>query len=525
MGLFSSDDTQDIDPKYIFEKKSRRQCSLDEDSISEKINNHEHETVSEDWLLKKRAGCNSKPIRHISDEEQPKFVLWDRDDTANLFYKSKKSLIIFTDSSIYIIYPNGETDEVWNLSYDTISKISWKFGRVSHKIEIRVDDSIIPISISNAVTKSTIKKAVHYVQRSAKSRKSSNLDEKEHISYDQNNEIEEINDISPTDPLNYIDSNEKIVGRLTDGEKYVGVGINNKENTLAPADEHNTTYLVTNRRIIIFIPQQNRDKVIDLDYKSVEIECIKIFDGIIGENRYRLVLKTNNNNNLHLWIHPEYDNNDVEKSLIYMVEKIDRDIFCCLVTPKKYGKLIDRRAGKPKVKIVDRETGKMEMETKGWNYGPSIGPLHVLRQSSNSTIEKEGYEAEINELYFTDEEIFLNTSDPDSDSRQGSKQINRPISNILAVDRISNGLTIYLETGVYRFEFESKFHSQVHSDRIDILIEYIKEKIDDKNESERKKSESEDNIEMIKNLHELKKNGIITDKEFKQKKKKILDEI
>ncbi|WP_247009900.1 hypothetical protein [Halorientalis litorea] len=96
-------------------------------------------------------------------------------------------------------------------------------------------------------------------------------------------------------PVSYLDGTEAPAYVLTNAKR--GIGLGNKGNTVAPDGDRRTVVLVTGRRTLCLVGQQDGDEVIEIPHESVA--ATKYSRGL---RKHRLVLRTPRSA-YHCWVH------------------------------------------------------------------------------------------------------------------------------------------------------------------------------------------------------------------------------
>lgn len=100
-------------------------------------------------------------------------------------------------------------------------------------------------------------------------------------------------------PVSYLDGAEAPAYVLTNAKR--GIGLGSKGNTVEPEGDHRTVVLVTGRRTLCLIGQQDGDEVIEIPHESVAATRYSR-----GLRKHRLVLRTPQSA-YHCWVHRKTD--------------------------------------------------------------------------------------------------------------------------------------------------------------------------------------------------------------------------
>lgn len=359
-------------------------------------------------------------------------------------------------------------------------------------------------------------------------------------------------------PMNYVHDDECIL--FTISNRKSGVAVGGRTNTTTPNSDGFTLGIFTDTRVLLVVPQKNGDEIFEVPYSQLEdIEYVS------GFTKQRLVLTTESTN-YHMWVGKYTDLERIvssveyltaaretaaetlsieEESLRYDPERgvlFDKDSPSDTAQPKALNEFLERDippALHPKtellltdvtggnmraeLKILDRDTGKAEIKTKGLEIG--------MRSYSSSEFEKEGYEADLHQFIVKEDAVEIVAEDPDGG--KGAKQtIRRTFDQIIGVDysedKSKSAITLHTDTSIYRIEFQG-FGEKGEVTTVE-LVKVLRSKIGNGQSGGGGRtidttSTPTSSTSKLRELAELRDDGIITDEEFQEKKESLLEDI
>jgi hypothetical protein len=492
-------------------------------NVSKLIDNSRHDSVNRKKLTRTKGGLATRylyenpAIDYLKDGEQPHFIFIARRKTPDIdgeeFDTIQRNetgsvLHVVTDQRWLCIAGHSSGNQTLSVPLTQIENVDFNTGRLGHKVFLDTSDSHLEMPISNDQDEADIKSLFTYLRRnvvSSKQKQDKKSEAQHKIRNSKDNTITAayISNSGSGLPnkaiIEYLNEEENIFYIFTDENSRKGIGINSKFASIKPTDGNDSHYVFTNQRILSIFPRDNEDKVLEFEYDSMDLIDFKISN---RKDRNRLVIESNGKK-IHFWMSQR---TSIQKdALRHIYPKTLDNCKFVLIDPIK-----DANAT---LKILDRDTGMATMKTKGWNYGLGL----VDRHKSKSKIEKQGYEETINELAILGDEIYMVT--------EGQKKVHRRFVDMGAIDEFDNGFTFFSSTGIYRIEFD--FHPyHVTGDELSSGIDYIRNKIESISGADTQSDQNQsDNISKLERLSELKEQGILSEKEFDQKKSDLLDKI
>lgn len=126
-------------------------------------------------------------------------------------------------------------------------------------------------------------------------------------------------DTEPTSdpPVTYLEATEAPMFLLTNGKRGIGLGV--KNNTVTPDRGLRTVVLVTGRRTLCLVGQDDGDEVIEVPHESVAATSYST-----GFRKHRLVLRTPRSA-YHCWVHRKTDTDLLERITDYVDERRSED--------------------------------------------------------------------------------------------------------------------------------------------------------------------------------------------------------
>jgi hypothetical protein len=115
-------------------------------------------------------------------------------------------------------------------------------------------------------------------------------------------------------PVTYLEDTEAPAYVLTNGKR--GIGVGTKRNTTTPSDERGSVILVTGRRILCLVGQEQSDDVIEIPHG--EIAEVTYHTGFLG---HRLAVKTPKKQ-YHCWVNRKTDESILGRATEYVRERI-----------------------------------------------------------------------------------------------------------------------------------------------------------------------------------------------------------
>lgn len=553
---------------YVSDESTKK---LDPLPVSERVNNAESETVTEQKLTSQRFSettddytiLNEKPLLEFLDKrEQPQFIFHAKSKpprkNGTKFLKPHHSgglVVCFASKRVVLVSANKSGNSVKKVDYVNLRGYEISRGRMKHRISLETKKSEYDLYISNYYDKTELDKLSDFLDAENSGSGHEPQQESDAISKSKTkpvsvNDEPEQNvddtseknvsqpmspDISVKELLKHVDEDRKSRRRKrltrTEGEtnepvyKYIDNETEYVAGVIKSSSRHDwykrngqkeTTssgkikYALTNKEILVIKPEAEEDKIDTIKYSDiVDFQSIwEGYDSFFSSNRTAVELNTKENH---------YILNTGERDTIRLINFI-RQQTCdeyefVLMSPECEEKAPESRGFPPHVRVLDRETGMAQMESQGWNYG--IG--FVQRTKSKSEIEKQGYKIDASNIVITQDKIKIEGKD----NNGKSVTIRRAFDSIGTVDADSGGnavrgVTVYTDTGVY----------DIRTHYYPLGAEHIREYILSKIETAEPSSQDEEStIDKIEKLADLRDDGVLTDEEFEEKKSDLLDEI
>jgi hypothetical protein len=315
--------------------------------------------------------------------------------------------------------------------------------------------------------------------------------------------------------VSHLEEDDEVWYILTDKKG----GVKTDEWTKEPHTSGQTAFVFTDSRILAIVPGEKDDEVVKIKYnKMVSYSNTKDIrfksqDPRFGVSYAELRVRTEDDTPYILRILPKYSD-ECEEWIERVRNKIHDDYVHVLLSAG---------TGRITLEILDRETGEAKMETSGWNYGLGF----VERHTSSSKIEKEGYETYATDFVATENGIQVTYEQVEGES----VAMQRTYDEIGAVDMTGSGFIIYASSGIYKFShrYVSDWGNSlgIDADRMKEVGEFIRSKVNEakSEQSHSGEKDTQDNIEKLERLANLKDEGVLTEEEFEEKKQDLLDGI
>jgi hypothetical protein len=569
MGLFGGSDSED--KKEDTNSDSYYNSPVNPHIVDARVENARSDTVTEQKLTKQSFDGNlgkttilsEKPLSEfLNATERPHFIFHaegkpPRKD-GNKFLKPHDSgglAVCFTDKRVILVAGMKDDNHTEEICYTDLRDYETSKGKMKHRISLETEESEYDIYISNYYSKNDLQILSDFLDGGSSAsghepqQKSDGISKDGSKSVSLNNESQQnvddgsernvsqpmSPDISAEELLKYVDEDMKSRRKKeltrTEGEtnkpvyKYIDNNTEYVARVLKSSSGNNwykkngqketpssgrIKYTLTNKEILVIKPEGEEDKIDTIKYSDIaDFQSIcEGYSSLFSSKRLAVEINTKENHyilNTREW--------DIVRFINFIRQQTCDEYEFVLMSPECKEKMPESRRFSPYVKVLDRETGVAQMESQGWNYG--IG--FVQRTKSKSVIEKQGYKIEASDIVIKQDEIKIEGRD----NSGKSVTIRRAFDSVGTVDAHTGGqtassVTVYTDAGVY--DIETSYYP--------LGAEQIREYLMSKIETAEPSSQGEESaIEKIEKLADLRDNGVLTEKEFKEKKQELLDDL
>lgn len=499
---------------------------------------------------------------YIKEDENPRFVLAARKKAPKVSGPNRPNwngnkvdgmpMHLVTDHRWLIIVGQRAGDSTYEIEFDDISSIEYKTGFVGHKINISTEANEIEIPISNMYDEDLLSLVTSYVKDPPL------FDPETHESIvidsgsDEKSSVKELVNKANHESVNnkrLTEVKPGLVGRLLYDEPLISYLHNGEQphyiiqesaailsfSGANPPQEGSKNaagvlLLVTDERLIILEPDKAGDRMWDIPFdeiESIESESSAanlktIFIDVVDYTVEIQNLMDESCISALDYIKKEYlgerhsgDNSEITK-LIDRTPTSNNTLYAKLIVPTK--------------------SSGATFTSKGWNIGGNI----VRGTSSKGTIEDENWENYVKKLDILREQIEIGVTHGDlsiTSDNQIHQTMRIDLSDIsdVRVQRVEglHGFIFETTEDVYQFKLSRKgtFSTASQADAkgaVESLKSAIHDAPDKKKESSISNSqptETDSPAEKLSQIKELYDKEVLTDEEFEEKKKELLDQI
>jgi hypothetical protein len=303
---------------------------------------------------------------------------------------------------------------------------------------------------------------------------------------------------------------------------------------IEPEGEYNLAICLTDRRIGLIAGKPGSDATAQIRYEDIEH-----WGADSSFMSFEIQLRANNGDLYKIFVTGEYSK-EIDQLEQFLAQKIDIEY------ADEDGPILHLGDGKS----IDDSILKIPTRDTGVRVGTQREA--VLSESEYVRTEEKEYVVSLYEVRITDEEVFFRAADYDG----GTEQVRRKYHQIDAVDlNVTNertGIVLHIGDSIYELLIDKAASHQV---KIEATVERIRELIEraqtggmapvsnqlqsvgmgqqpttqqsqsEQDQSQDDASESDDAMAKLRELSELKEEGILTEGEFQQKKQELLDQI
>lgn len=528
-----------------------------EQDTGELIDKSNHKSVNKKRLTKLKGGLTARYlydqplISYLEDNEQPHFILAAREKAPNFSGPNPPSwsgenldgmaMHMITNERWLIVTGIKSGDKYFEVPLEELTISNHSTGGMGHEITIETNEYSIDIPIGNMYDAEEVESAVYYLSEPSDSQ-SNRPSPSELVSNARHDSVTEklltstdgglITDYLKDKPLiEYLQENEHPHYIFANDMPPEFSGPKNPHWTGGKG--YKNMHMVTDRRWLIVSGHKDGDRTFEIPFESIDF--VEITGS--GMNK-KLEIETDETfisfslgiaGNMSEEIESVKKYLDSKTSTTSSSSKPDKKTIIDVDNPEQdnlYAKL-----------VVPTKSSGATFTSQGWSIGGDI----VRRSSSKGEIEEESWENYVKKLVLYDDHIEIGITHGDM-SLTSDNTIHQNIR--LNLSDISDARTqkIEMKSGfvfetaedVYQFKLGKKgMGSKAKgSDAHEIAQKFKKavrdapkEKPEQSASSSKEDASVSDPMEKLSQIKDLHDQGVLTDEEFEEKKKELLDQI
>lgn len=536
-------------------------------TVKQLLDNARHESVTKKRLTKLKGGLTArylynKPlIDYLEDDEQPHFILAARSNTPEFSGDNPPSwsgktatgmpMYLITNKRMLIVVGSKPDDHVFEIPLTDLQIVDYSTGATKHRIDIKTEEYDIKIPIGNMYDADEIESVVEYIknyqedssQEDENQEDSQLTGETETLSVDEiinnsrhNSVSEDILTNTTSDGIFSADylRDEALIEYLEPGEQPHYIFANDVPPNITEGNVpslnggkgYKAINMISDRRWLVVYGHKNGDRHFEIRFE--DITYMDLNDSKLGE----LTIETDELSGVFTLSLVEDMSEELTEIKDYITPKTQ---YRPSTSETNKSVIFDYDSGSDKTYAkltVPTKSSGATFTSQGWNIGGDI----VRRTSSKGQIEEESWENYVKKLVIFEDHLQIGVTYGDmsitSDNRI-KQNIRIDLREITDVREGMKSFEFETPEDVYQFKLGKKGVASMADPAVaQKAVQKIKKAVRDAPKPEKTDSNTEsttssepDPMEKLSKIKKLNDQDVITEEEFEEKKKELLDQI